>query len=387
MNDVKQYQSLDSLIQSEGGIHFSAYVTNCFPAPAVRSQIEEAIKVASEDIRLVLSREERQKFLKPIHALLLHEKTLSTINGNIGIFRSQNFFRVLNVPVPVEEYSTVASSFHIKPLLRWAQEDRMFRLITVNDKMCCLYSGSLYSLRPMETFALKAAGRRRLVTSYSSFWQIPAANKKQEKLRELLVWLEERVAADSGPNSPPLFVVGSKEVKDFLIHHLPYKNIHAVDAVTPRDLAKAVAKVRTLLRNEAESTIKDELVDFKLAAALDLTESNVFKIAEAARRGLVKKLIVAIDKKLFGKLSTKSGKLTLHSADVDHEDDDVLDDIAQAVIRRGGSVFVAPAQKIPGRHPLLAIINPQDPEGTTFEMMAERKQKKTTLSSVFEGVG
>ncbi len=361
MNSAKSFQSLEPLIHSNGGLHFSAYIANYFGAPAIRSQLEEAIKVASEDLKPILSRDERKKFLKPLHALLRDQSTLSTIKGNIGIFRSQNFFRVLHIPVHVEEYSTVASSFHVKPLLRWKQEDRAFRLLVVSDRMSCLYSGTQHSLRPMDTFISKKQRRLRSLESLSKFWRKVATDAKQENLKELLIWVEEKLTKDSEALSPPLYIVGSEESKEFLVQQLSDPNIRRMDETSSRDLAKAVAKIRASLREESDKTIKEKLSDFAVADALDMTESNLFKIAKAAEQGLVKKLIVAADRKLFGKLSAKSGKLTLHQADIDHEDEDVLDDIAQKVVRRGGEVFVSPIRKIPGQRPALAISVPEYP--------------------------
>jgi hypothetical protein len=374
MSSSRSFQALEPLIQSEGGLHFSAYIANYFGAPPVRSQIEEAIKVASEDIRPVLSREDRKKFLRPIHELLTDGKTLSTIRGNIGIFRSKNFFRVLHVPVHVEEFSTVASSFHVKPLLRWMQDDRAFRLVIAGEKTGGLYFGTQHSLRHMDSFVPKKSGRLSSLVRLSKFWEKSQVRDQEQVRREFLAWLEARLSDDPRTVAPPLFVVGSQEMQDFLSHHLPYADMRMMDE-NGRDLAKILAKIRGLLREEAQTWFLGVLRDFRVAEALDRTESNVFRIAKAAKRGLVKKLFVAADRKLFGKLHARSGSLTLHPADIDHEDEDVLDDIAQTVVRRGGEVLVVPARKIPGGHSLLAISEPEDSSGPFKAMRKFRHQK------------
>ena len=104
------------------------------------------------------------------------------------------------------------------------------------------------------------------------------------------------------------------------------------------------------------------LLEFQYADNLDLTESNIFSIAKAAIQGRVKRLMIAGEVNMFGKLNRTTGDLVLHKADLDHEDDCLLDDLAQTVLAYGGKVIVASQSEVPGGHPILAITDPQDPE-------------------------
>lgn len=361
MNGIMNIKSMDSLISSEGGLHFTAYIANGPGSLTVRSQIEEAIKVASEDIRPVLGREDRKKFLRPLVDLLSNGRILSTIKGNVGIFLSKSIFRVLHVPVPVEEYATVASSFHVKPLLRWLQEDRAFFLLTIDEKMSHFYSGTQHWIRPMDSYIRSRRDRLKSLAGLSKFWRGKSETRSQEKYVALLSWLQTRVLRNLDSSGIPLYVVANKQLKEFLSQHLPYANMRFIEKGSVRDLASVVATVRAELRREIESSTMKKIREFNTADALELTESNVHKIAKDAGKGLVKKLIVASDRKVFGKYANRSGSLALHPVDMDHEDEDVLDDIAQTVIRRGGEVFVAPLRVIPRQQPLLAISEPDDP--------------------------
>jgi len=57
-----------------------------------------------------------------------------------------------------------------------------------------------------------------------------------------------------------------------------------------------------------------------------------------------------------------SGDLVIHPEHLDHEDDDLLDDIAQTVIQNGGEVIVAKRNEIPNRRPILAILKNHEAE-------------------------
>jgi hypothetical protein len=80
-------------------------------------------------------------------------------------------------------------------------------------------------------------------------------------------------------------------------------------------------------------------------------------IAKAAVKGQVRKLMVAEDFNVFGKLDKLTGGLSLHPIDLNHEDDCLLDDIAQTVLMTGGEVTVVKKSEMPDQKPLLAIFN------------------------------
>ena len=51
--------------------------------------------------------------------------------------------------------------------------------------------------------------------------------------------------------------------------------------------------------------------------------------------------------------------LLLHPADMDHEDDCLLDDLAQTVLLSGGEVVIAKRSEIPQGRPVIAVLNHQ----------------------------
>lgn len=87
-----------------------------------------------------------------------------------------------------------------------------------------------------------------------------------------------------------------------------------------------------------------------------MAKKNIFQIAKAAVQGRIKKLIIADGINIFGKVDKKTGGLAIHPVDLDHEDDDILDDLAQTVLASGGEVVIAPREEIPKGRPILAII-------------------------------
>ncbi|MEZ4871955.1 MAG: hypothetical protein R2827_06875 [Bdellovibrionales bacterium] len=68
-------------------------------------------------------------------------------------------------------------------------------------------------------------------------------------------------------------------------------------------------------------------------------------------------MIVSDGIQIFGKICKKTGGLSINPVHLDHEDDDLLDDLAQLVLAKGGRVVVASADQIPKGRPILAILN------------------------------
>ena len=97
---------------------------------------------------------------------------------------------------------------------------------------------------------------------------------------------------------------------------------------------------------------------------------NIFHISKAVARGEVRKLMIASGTTVFGKIDDKSGSLAIHPYDLDHEDDDILDDLAQAVIAQGGEVIVADDDQMPQHRIAMAILK----SGPTVRMDQETDQ-------------
>ena len=93
-------------------------------------------------------------------------------------------------------------------------------------------------------------------------------------------------------------------------------------------------------------------------------DKNIFQISKAVVQGRVRKLIVTDEISIFGKIDRNSGGVAIHPLDLDHEDDCILDDLAQMVLSQGGEVVIAKRDEIPKGRPILAIL---DDEASSLE--------------------
>lgn len=350
--------TLKPLFESEKGIHLTIYLVNRGNLIEVKKQLREAINEAYMWLLPVLSVEERNKFLEPLRALTKDVRILKQMKGNIGVFRNQEIFRVLNVPVDVERTCQVATTFHIKPLIRWLQTDQEFLLLGLESEAAHLYSGSKDSLKLIDSVLFP-----RLANAHDNngdYLSLKVARQNKGKDTEIFKWLNNWITQLTVNSQPKLFLSGEKYLVGGLCSYMKYKNVIQTPISNYFSKAKVyehAAEIRKILKEESRALVDKALMEFRFAEESNRSRKNIFQISKAVVQGRVKKLIVTDELSIFGKIDRKSGGLAIHPFDLDHEDDDVLDDLAQMVLSQGGEVVVASRSEIPKGRPILAILD------------------------------
>ncbi len=358
---VNKSDALWPLIRSRNGLHLTAYLAKGRGVDSTRSQIQKTLVTAREYLTPVLSPEEIQKYLEPIEALLTDHRFLNQMSGSVGLFRTSESFRMMNLPIQVEPTCIVATTFHVKPLLRWMQVDRDFLIIGLEEGSAHLYRGSLHNFQNIDAVIFPEALRKELLSVDDPTFSESIQTKK--KIEETMDWLSDWLNETLTKSKVRLFLAGKRELVNPLYRKLKNSGIES-SILSPifshKDVSELRYEARAVLRNETKRIISESLLEFNQAESVRLGKRNIFQIAKAAVDGKIKKLIISQDVQIFGKLLRKTGKLSLHSDDIDHEDDDVLDDIAQEVLAQGGEVVVTRQGELPGIHAALAILERKD---------------------------
>jgi hypothetical protein len=94
--------------------------------------------------------------------------------------------------------------------------------------------------------------------------------------------------------------------------------------------------------------------DYHVARARGLGSDQVEAVAKAAHDGRVGVALIEAERTLPGRLDAKTGLIVGPDAS-DPNLDDVLDDIAEKVIRNSGTVVIVPAQRMPTATGVAAI--------------------------------
>lgn len=352
--------NLKPLLDSEEGIHLTAYLVNRGDIIDLKSQVHNTIKDAHDWLSEAMTNDERKKFLEPLEALLNDASIFKQMKGNIGIFRNKESFRILNIPIDIEQTCQVATSFHVKPLLRWLQGDQEFLFLGLEKQAAYLYLGSQDSFKLIDS-----------VLFPESFTAQPT---------ETFKWLNEWIYDLTKYSKPKLFIAGATSQVQALNKNLNY--ISAIKTPVAHSFSHSRAGencqiIRNFLKMDSKQSLEKALREFRFAEEDNRTKKNIFQISKAVVQGKVRKLIVTDELNIFGKIDKKTGGIAIHPADLDHEDDCLLDDLAQIVLSQGGEVVVANRNEIPKGRPILAILEDdcqllEKAEELQYEVLEER---------------
>lgn len=285
----------------------------------------------------------------------------------LAAFRADGVLETYRLWPPPPERAVVADSFHVKPLLRSLQDRSRYHVLALGSRRVALYDGSERGLVPRALPGLPApleptaAGERRGGgrAARGGPGKVPAegdGGRREETLR--LFRAADAALREALPGATPILLAGSGSV-------LPaFREICTHPAVFAEGIEGAVDDVavdelheRTLpaARRALEARDARLVEDFRKAQDRGLGSDVLTAVAEAAVAGRVRRLVVAGGKTLFGRVDRETGEVTLHAGQSGPQDDDVLDDLAETVLARGGEVFLLDAAKMPNEAAAVAI--------------------------------
>src|SRR5699024_4655601 len=106
-------------------------------------QIEQSLKTSYDQGT-------RDALMDPLRKIEMDRNFWQTVNDGLAIFVKEGACIVYKLHSQVEAFSVVASSFHIKPLIRFHQSADRFHLLGINRKQFTLYEGTRYELHKMK---------------------------------------------------------------------------------------------------------------------------------------------------------------------------------------------------------------------------------------------
>ncbi len=360
--------TLKPLLESKDGIHLTAYLINRGNLIDLKAQLRTTINDAHEWLNKAMPLEEQKKFLEPLSALLKDTRIFKHMRGNIGIFRSAETFRVLNIPIEVQQSCQVATSFHVKPLLRWLQGDQEFLFLGLEKDSAHLYLGSQDTFKHIDSILFPDHSKEN--KNLSDYASLKKARQNKIKEAENYVWLNDWITEITKNYKPRLFVAGEPLLIQALSGKLKYKNLVSTpvfNSFSRSHVNEPCQIIRKIQKEESKKLIEKALLEFRFAEEGNRAKKNIFQISRAVVQGKVRKLIVTDEISIFGRIDEKSGGIAIHPVDLDHEDDCILDDLAQMVLSKGGEVIIAKRDEIPKGRPILAILGDEDVNINTFE--------------------
>jgi len=280
------------------------------------------------------------------------------------------------LPSSVPELVVVAESFHLRPLLRHLQASSRYFLLRLSQNQAELLSGDANGLEPVEVpglpSSLEDALGELVVEGHVNVRSNPGAERgafyhghgmgKAPPPEDLLRYFRAVDAALWGElreQKEPLVLAAPVNC------HTPYRSVSRY----PHLLEEGLAGNHERTANDELHRLAWPLVRQHIGARLDRVLSTYQRwvsarraidgledVARCAVQGRVLDLLVAEGAHLWGLLDNQSGAVTLNERQTDHRDDDVLDDLAEAVLLRGGDVFAVPRERMPSASAVAALL-------------------------------
>jgi len=299
----------------------------------------------------------------------------NTLDG-LAVFANPDNCVVYRLYLPVQELAVVADSFHIKPLIRIFQSVDKYHLLGLSHDDFTLYEGNRFKidkikLDPGTNRTIEEVLGKQHTESYLTFGSYGDADghamyhghggRKDEVEKDIERFFRyvDRFVLDnySKPTKLPLILVSLKEYHNIFkkISRNPYLMEKAVKgSYDAFETEKLKEKVWEIIEPIYSKKIQDLVNSYEDAKANSLGSDNLDKITMAVLENRVGTILIEADRIVPGKIDRNTGMVEI--GDIKNPDyDDILDDLAEMVLKKKGEVMVLPEEKMPGITGVAAI--------------------------------
>jgi hypothetical protein len=336
------------------------------------------LKALEESLLTQLSASEAGALLTPFQTLAGDADFWNHAWDGLGVFGAAGLFSVIKLQRPVSELAVAAGSFHVKPLLRVLQSADRYQVLSLNRHQVKLFEGDRDHLDEVELAAsvprtiTEALGSEltdphQTVASYggtsqgSNMRHGHGSKSDEEDIdEERFFRVVDRAILEnhSRPSGMPLILAALTQ------YHTPFRKISRNPFLTGVGIEVDANSLSTeQLRQRAWTAAEPEILSrlrklsegFEEARSKGLGTDKLAEVAHAAVESRIESLFVESDRRIPGQLDKVTGGITLGGIE-DPQVDDLLDDLAELVLNRGGQVVVAPSLDMPTKSGVAAVL-------------------------------
>jgi hypothetical protein len=257
--------------------------------------------------------------------------SLEDLDKGIIVFYSidhQGYFRVQS---SMKDLVVVADSFHIKPLLRIKNNEKGFFLISISGKAINISvetNGHLYKMDHIKNPTPEEDAN---------------TNKSKTDAKEFIAHAAGEITKLLATFRMPIILAGVSEHLGHMKKYLNHPMLLEPCIVGNVERAKADflrEKCFELLVSYHALRESKAIAELNVAVKKHQAITYIEDIAVSAVFGKIKKLFVIENKQLWGTVNKHTGEIFISPKQTDSHDDDILDDICQVVLSKGGEVIV-----------------------------------------------
>ena len=292
------------------------------------------------------------------------------MSDGLAVFAAQGFLAAYRLPAQFPELEVVGQTFHTKPLIRFLQSNSLtYHLLALNIRRVALYEGLGDAIHEVPLRGVPLSPAEEAVG------EGPVPSRSGERLPYGQASTKEQAKTD-------LEKFFRSVGKELWKNHLRSSNKVLILAAPAQhqSLFRKVAQIPTLietgvvvdparltpeeLRTEARRVLEPEIKsriakakdEFGLARSRAQGTDVLQDIARLVVKGRVRLLFVETGRRVWGKLDATTGEIVLGDQLKDAHDVDLLDELAELTLVRGGEVFVLPKGEMPSATGIAAIL-------------------------------
>jgi hypothetical protein len=326
------------------------------------------VRSMEQSLRQKYTTREVQPLLEPFQALADDRDFWNYTLDGLATLGAPGLFRVYRLQRPVPEVVIVADSFHIKPLMRILQSADRYQVLGLNRREIKLFEGNRDAVDEIELAQavprtiIDALGEKLTepltVTSYSTGPGEPAIRhgygSKQDEVdidSERFFRAVDRAILEhhSRPSGLPLILAALPEYHNLFrqVSQNPFLMADGID-IHPDALPADALRERAwrVVEPQYLARLAGLVEEFGRAKSNGLGSDELALVAVAAVAGRVATLLIEADRQIAGRIDVTTGRVQFHN--LSHpEVDDLLDDLGELVLKKGGRVVVVPAERMP----------------------------------------
>ncbi len=322
------------------------------------------VRDAERSLREKYSGREVRPLVEPLELLADDYQFWTHQRDGLAVLASSGTFDVFRLQRPVKELVVVADSFHIKPLIRIVQSADRYQVLCLDRHEAKLFEGNRDTLdevavEDMPTTITEAIGeqlterQRRLAYNAEPVVFHGQGSREDEMSKDMERFFQfiDREVLDrlSRPSGLPLILAALPE------YHTEFRRISRnpflqpvgvekhPDSLTPEQLRIEVWRV---VEPNYLKRLAGLIDDYRAASAGGMAASELNDVAKATVAMRIGVLLVEADRVIPGRFNPTTGEVVPGRL-TDPEVDDVIDDLAEMVLRTGGEVVVVPAERMP----------------------------------------
>jgi len=341
-------------------------------------RFKNLVKQLEQSLRQKYSTREIWPLMEPFQDLERRHDFWNHTQDGLAILAAPDLFRIYRLQRPVAELAIVADSFHTKPLLRITQSADRYQVLGLSRGAIKLFEGNRSALDEIDldpgvpqtiTDALgdELTEPHQTVSSYGGVGGSAGAMRhghggKKDEIdndAERFFRAVDRSILErhSRPSGLPLILAALPE------HQGVFEKISNNPFLLPERInvypdAVSIDRLRELAWNAVEPRYNARLTqvvdEYEQAKPKGLASDELAEIASAAAFGRVMTLLVEADREIPGHLDSATGHIEFANLS-DPQIDDLLDDLSEKVLEKGGQVVVIPAERMPTKEGAAAI--------------------------------